>query len=116
LVVLGISQDQHKSVLAIEPGTKDNVEAWRAVFKALKARGLSSRDVRIGIMDGLPGLERLFCEEFPNAVTARCWVHALKNSLAKTPKRLCEAFKHLTDKIMYADSEDEARQAFLQLN
>ena len=115
LVVLGISQDNHKSILAIEPGTKDNVEAWRAVFKSLKTRGLSSKDVRIGIMDGLPGLEKLFCEEFSNAVTARCWVHAMSNILAKTPARLREAFKVMLDKVMYANSENEAREAFLSL-
>ena len=115
LVVLGISNTNHKSILAIEPGTKDNVEAWRSVFSSLKRRGLSSKDIRIGIMDGLPGLEKLFCEEFPNAVTARCWVHAMGNTLAKTPARLRDAFKLLADKVMYANSENEAREAFLSL-
>jgi len=83
LVVLGINENGYRSVLAIEPGTKDNAECWRTVFAELKRRGLDVEAVRVGIMDGLPGLERVFVEEFPKAVTARCWVHASRNALAK---------------------------------
>jgi transposase-like protein len=112
LVVLGIGADSCKSILALEPGTRDNVEAWRSVFRELKKRGLAVKHVKIGIMDGLPGLEKLFSEEFPEAVTARCWVHAMRNTLAKTPARLRDAFKLMADKIMYAASEHDARTAF----
>lgn len=112
LVVLGIDETNHKSILAIEPGTKDDVKTWEAVFNELIKRGLKSEDVRIGIMDGLPGLETLFTKMFPKSVTARCWVHSLRNALAKTPARLRDAFKLLAHKVMYATSEDQARVAF----
>jgi putative transposase len=115
LVVLGIDENNRKSILAIEPGTKDNVDAWEAVFNELIKRGLKSEDVRIGIMDGLPGLESLFLKMFPKAVTARCWVHSLRNALAKTPARFRVAFKLLAHKVMYASSEDQARQALKAL-
>jgi putative transposase len=115
LVVLGIDDTNRRSILAIEPGTKDNVDAWEAVFNELVKRGLKTEYVRIGIMDGLPGLEALFRKMFPKAVTARCWVHALKNALAKTPARLRDAFKELAHRVMYASSEDNARQAFKAL-
>lgn len=115
LVVLGIDATNHRSILAIEPGTKDNKEAWRSVFATLKRRGLASEHVRLGVMDGLPGLESLFREEFPNAVTQRCWVHALGNSLTKAPERLREALRVLAHRVMYAKSENEARVAFAEL-
>jgi putative transposase len=115
LVVLGVDDKQRRSILAIEPGARDNVDAWRAVFRELHKRGLSSEDVRIGVMDGLPGLEKLFREEFPNAVTARCWIHALRNAYAKTPKRFVDAFKRMAQDVMYAESENDAREAFKRL-
>ena len=59
--------------------------------------------------------EKLFKEEFPSAVTQRCWVHSLRNSVFKTPERLREAFKIQAHKIMYAASENEARVAFSNL-
>lgn len=40
LVVLGLDERDCYSILAVEPGTKDNVEAWRAVFSELQGRGL----------------------------------------------------------------------------
>lgn len=115
LVVLGIDEENRMSLLAVEPGTKDNVDAWAAVFAELSGRGLDMSAVRIGIMDGLPGLERLFRETFPNSVTARCWVHALRNALAKTPARLRDVFKKLAHAVMYAPSENAARLAFQEL-
>jgi len=115
LVVLGIDENNYRSILAIEPGTKDNCDAWKAVFASLRRRGLESKHVRLGIMDGLPGLEKLFKEEFPGALTQRCWFHALGNALRKSPERVRGAFKVQAHKIMYAASEDQARLAFSQL-
>lgn len=112
LVVLGLDDRHCYSVLAVEPGTKDNADSWRAVFAELRARGLDMGAVRLGVMDGLPGLENAFREDFPKAATGRCWVHALKNALAKTPARLRDPFKALAHKVMYASSEDAARIAF----
>ena len=115
LVVLGVDETNRRSVLAIEPGTRDNCESWRAVFRDLKLRGLDPSYVRVGVMDGLPGLERLFREEFGDAVTARCWVHAMRKACAKAPKRLHDSFKMLADRVMYADGEGAARKAFAAL-
>ena len=39
----------------------------------------------------------------------------MRNALAKVPQRLQVAFKELSDKIMYANSEADARQAFSDL-
>jgi len=115
LVVMGIDEDNYKSILAIEPGTRDSSECWRTVFSELKKRGLAVKSVRIGIMDGLPGLEKVFKEEFTNSVTARCWWHAMQNIMNKVSKRNSEKFKTLVHKIMYASSEDDARSSFNNL-
>lgn len=115
LAVLGVDENNRKSILAIEPGTKENKDSWDAVFSSLVSRGLDVSAVRIGIMDGLPGLETSFKERFSKAVTARCWVHALKNALNKCPERLRDAFHSLATSVMYSTSEDSARKAFTEL-
>ena len=112
LVVMGIGEDGHKSILAIEPGHKENADCWRTVFGSLKSRGLDVEAVKIGIMDGLPGLEKAFREEFPNAVTARCWVHSKRNAMNKCPARLREAFQMMVSTVMYADSHQGAKESF----
>jgi putative transposase len=115
LVVIGLNRENRMSILAIQPGQKDNAECWREVFSDLLKRGLNASAVRIGIMDGLPGLETAFKETFTNAVTGRCWVHALKNSLAKIPERLRAPFHEGAGRVMYASSENAARLAFKEL-
>lgn len=115
LVVVGVDDDNRRSVLAIEPGTKDNVECWEACFRSLIDRGLDPTKVRIGLMDGLPGLESLFRRTFPNSVTGRCWKHALGNAVAKAPARLRASFHKLAHSVMYAESENAARVSFERL-
>lgn len=101
--------------MAIEPGFKDNVKAWDGVFNGLINRGLDSSKVQLGIMDGLPGLESLFKRKFLNAKTQRCWVHSLKNALAKTPARLQLPFKTMAHKMMYAASKEDALRGMQNL-
>lgn len=115
LVVVGVDDDNRRSILAVEPGTKDNVACWEACFRSLIERGLDPLKVRIGLMDGLPGLEDLFQRTFANSVTGRCWKHALGNAVAKAPSRLRDAFLKLTHAVMYAESEAAARVAFERL-
>ncbi len=115
LVVIGLNKNNTMSILTLQPGYKDNADSWREVFKDLQRRGLQSEKVRIGLMDGLPGLETAFKETFQNGVTGRCWVHSLRNAMAKTPERLREPFKQLADRVMYASSENAAREAFRAL-
>lgn len=114
-VVLGVDEENCMSILSISPGYKDNAGSWREVFKDLVKRGLDPQAVQIGVMDGLPGLETAFRDSFVKAVTARCWVHSLKNAMAKVPERLRPAFKKLAHAAMYASSEASARQAFRAL-
>lgn len=114
LVVLGIDRNNHRSILAIEPGYRDSADSWRSVFRELKARGLDPMKVQVGVMDGLPGLEKVFQEEFPKSVTARCWFHAMQNTLAKAPKRLKDTVHHFAKQVMYANSESSARAAFAE--
>jgi putative transposase len=115
LVVLGIDNSNRMSILSLQPGHKDQASDWEHVFEDLSKRGLNSGSVRIGIMDGLPGLEKTFKQHYVNATSARCWVHAKKNILSKVPSRLQEPFSQLLNKVMYADGKNNAVLAFEKL-
>ena len=83
LVAIGVTETGHKTVLGFQAGDKESAPTWREFFKDLKGRGLDGSKVLLGIMDGLPGLEKVFKEEFPNAEVQRCQVHVARNVLAK---------------------------------
>ena len=112
LVVLGVNKLNKLSILALQPGHKDSAKDWGILFDELLKRNLNPRLIQLGIMDGLPGLESKFKEHFINAKTARCWVHAKRNTLAKVPSRLQESFKMLINNVMYANSLSDAEFSF----
>ena len=115
LVVLGIDDEGHKSVLTMFQGDKDSRSTWKVVFEEIKARGLDASSVRFGVMDGLTGLPAEFREAFPNAQVGRCWVHKSRNVLARVPRRYQAAFTASWDTVQYAASGASAREAFVAL-
>ncbi len=88
LVCIGVNQEGQKKVLGFQSGDKESASTWREFFRDLKQRGLDGSQVVLGVMDGLPGLEKVFREEFPHAKVQRCQVHVTRNVLAKVPKKL----------------------------
>jgi len=56
------------------------------------------------MMDGLPGLETVFKEEFPKAKVQRCQVHVARNVLAKVPKKFKQDVANDLRSIFYAPS------------
>ena len=59
-------------------------------------------------MDGLPGLEKVFQEEFPRAKIQRCQVHVARNILAKAPRKVKQEVADDLRSIFYASSRKKA--------
>jgi len=112
LVVIGVTEEGHRTVLALQSGDKESAPSWRELFKDLKRRGLNGSSVVLGIMDGLAGLERVFMEEFPKAKVQRCQLHVARNILAKVPRKLKKKIGDEVRSIFYASSRKKAMQFF----
>ncbi len=97
-----------KLVLGLQSGDKESATNWREFFRDLKSRGLDGSAVRLGIMDGLSGLEKVFEEEFPNAKVQRCQVHVARNVLAKVPHKAKKEVADGLRSIFYASSREKA--------
>jgi putative transposase len=112
LVAVAVTAAGHKLVVGLQAGDKESASAWRELFKDLKGRGMDGRQITLGIMDGLPGLERVFKEEFPQARIQRCQVHVARNVLAKVPHKLKGAVADDLRSIFYASSQAKALEFF----
>jgi Transposase and inactivated derivatives len=112
LVVIGVTEQGTKLVLAIQMGDKESATIWRELFKDLKHRGLDGQGIVLGIMDGLTGLEKVFQEEFPEAKIQRCQVHVARNVLAKVPRRIKKEVADGLRSIFYASSQEKAKAFF----
>jgi putative transposase len=114
LVVIGITEGGQKLVLALQSGDKESASSWRELFADLKRRGLNGQNILLGVMDGLPGLERIFKEEFPKAKVQRCQVHVARNVLAKVPRKLKQAVADGMRNIFYASTKEKAKEFFFE--
>jgi len=112
LVAIGVNEYGQRMVLGLQAGDKESATCWREFFKDPKRRGLDGRNVQLGIMDGLPGLERVFTEEFPEAKIQRCQVHVAKNVLVKIPMKLKQEVADDIRTIFYASSKKKALEYF----
>lgn len=108
LVIIGVTESGHKKVLALQMGDKESSSSWREVFKDLKQRGLQGHLVQLGIMDGLPGLEKVFIDEFPKAKVQRCQVHVARNVLCKVPLKFKKDVADDMRSIFYAKTRKKA--------
>ncbi len=108
LVAIGVTEDGIKLVLGMQSGDKESATNWREFFRDLKNRGFNGSGVRLGIMDGLSGLEKVFKEEFSNAKVQRCQVHVARNVIAKAPRKLKKEVADDLRSIFYASSKEKA--------
>lgn len=114
--VLGISEENERfEVLAIEMGSRERSDLWDSVFRSLLDRGLEVDAVELGIMDGLPGLEKLFKSFFGRAQTQRCQTHAKANACRRVRKKERPLFSKDLNQIFYAPNEAVARAGFHEL-
>jgi putative transposase len=112
LVAIGVTMDGRRTVLGLQAGDKESASNWREFLKDLKRRRLDSKAVILGIMDGLPGLERVFKEEFPKSKVQRCQIHVARNILAKVPRKLKKVIADEVRSIFYASSRKKAIEFF----
>jgi putative transposase len=108
LVAIGVTEGGARLVLGLQSGDKESATNWREFFRDLKSRGLDASSVRLGIMDGLSGLEKVFKEEFSNAKVQRCQVHVARNVLAKVPHKLKKTVADDLRSIFYASTREKA--------
>jgi len=112
LAAIGVTEAGTRLVLGLQSGDKESATNWREFFMDLKSRGLDGSSIQLGIMDGLPGLEKVFKEEFPHAKVQRCQVHVARNVLAKGPHKVKKEVADDLRSIFYASSMVKADEFY----
>ena len=111
LVVVGVTEDRQRRVLALQAGDRESSKSWAVVFQELIQRGLDPSAVQLGVMDGLPGLEKAFKAAFRKAAVQRCQFHKAGNVLAKVRKKDRLAVAEDMRRFFYAGDEKSAKAA-----
>jgi transposase-like protein len=108
LIVIGVTEDGKKELLAMVEGYRESRESWRDVLRSLRRRGL--KDVRVFIGDGGLGRWAAVGEVYPEARHQLCWCHKMLNVLDKLPQRLQPEARALVRDVYTAPTRDEAQE------
>jgi len=108
LTMVAALRDGRKLVVAVESGFRESTEAWAAILRDLKARGMNCPRLVIG--DGNLGIWGALAQVFPEAKEQRCWNHRIMNVLDKLPRKVRPLAKELLTKIPYAQTREEAER------
>ena len=85
LIVIGVDQAGVKHFLAIGEGYRESKESWLEVLRGLRDRGMNAPALAIG--DGALGFWAALKELFPLTKQQLCWLHKMRNILAKLPRK-----------------------------
>lgn len=110
LTVVGVRENGEKELLALALRGSESESAWYGVLKDLVDRGLSKPSLII--VDGSKGLLAAVEKLWPGIDIQRCIVHKLQNILGYVPDHLHEEIKVDFQKIVYAESLEDAKQAY----
>ena len=108
LVAVAALRDGRKVVLAVEAGARESTDAWSAILRDLRARGMGCPRLVVG--DGHLGIWGALANVYPDAQEQRCWNHRIVNVLDKLPKKDQAAAKGLLTAIPYAPTREEAER------
>lgn len=78
-IVLGLTEDMQREVLAIASIPSESAAGWEDLLEALKARGL--QQTVLVVADGLKGLDEAIHRVFPEARHQKCVTHFKRNIL-----------------------------------
>jgi len=106
MIVVGVSDCGHRSVLSVEMGNSENESAWSDVFKKLKARGLQG--LKYVVSDDNKGLVAALARNYQGVVWQRCQVHFIRNFMTKLSRRDLNLYVPLLKDIFAASDYQEA--------
>lgn len=109
LVIVGVTNDGTKELVAIVDGYRESTESWADLLRDLDRRGMRAPTLAVG--DGALGFWRALTEVWPTTDRQRDWVHKSANVLDALPKSAQPTAKKVLDEIRNAEDIDLARAA-----
>lgn len=111
LVVMGVTKDGKKELVAMSDGMRESKISWKSLLEDLKRRGIVIAP-ELAIGDGALGFWSALADVFPTTKIQRCWVHKTANVLDKLPKSLQTDAKKMIHNIWMASTREEANSMF----
>jgi transposase-like protein len=111
LVIIGVTDQGHKELIAIEDGYRESERSWSELLLRIKLQGLEAAP-KLAIGDGALGFWKALSQVYPGTKHQRCWVHKTANVLNKLPKSVQPKVKQALHEIWMAPTKESAYNAF----
>ena len=111
LVIIGVTDQGHKELIAIEDGYRESEKSWSELLLRTKLQGLETAP-KLAIGDGALGFWKALSQVYPETKHQRCWVHKTANVLNKLPKSVQPKVKQALHEIWMAPTKESAYNAF----
>lgn len=112
LTAYAIQENGEKALIAFRMAPSEATVHWEGFLNDLYQRGLAGKALRLVITDGGKGLHQALTLVYGQVRRQRCWVHKLRNVMAKLPVKLrVDCLKQLRTVYM-ADTKTEATQRY----
>jgi len=108
-VIVGVSADGRKELVAVAAGTRESTKDWAELLRDLRRGGMGAPVVMVG--DGALGRWRALREVFPPAREQRCWLHKVRNILNALPKSVHVNARRARTEIILAEDRPHAERA-----
>jgi putative transposase len=111
LVIIGVTEQGHKELIAVEDGHRESEASWHELLTGLRERGLT-QGPKLAVGDGALGFWKALAKLYPDTAHQRCWVHKSANVLNKLPKSVQPKVKAELHEIWMAETREDAHKAF----
>jgi putative transposase len=109
VIATGVSADGRREVLGIDVGDSESEVFWTDFLRGLRDRGLAG--VQLVISDSHRGLTKAIDTVLTGAAWQRCWVHFMRNALARVSKGQSEMVAAAIRTIFAQPTADTVREA-----
>ena len=109
-LAMGVDEAGHREILSFSVGGKESANGWRDVLRDIYNRG--TKEVLLGVFDGLTGLEEAFKETYPQAGVQRCVTHKMRNTMPRIRDKDKRAFVASMKTVYHVESREAALANF----
>ena len=92
LVIIGVTVEGKKELVAVQAGIRESTESWRGVLLDLKFRGLTKAP-KLAVCDGALGFQNAVDEIWGQLKIQRCWFHKSTKGNGSSAASVAMAFK-----------------------
>jgi putative transposase len=112
LVAYGVKTNGTRHLLGFLRSQGESQAAWEGLLQDLYRRGLVGDRLLLIVTDGCAGLAAAIQTVYPRVLHQRCWVHKMRNILAKVRKRDYDEVKADAQAVYRAQGRRQAEAAF----